>query len=452
MTPATRMFLLFAGVVAFAARGVGAQEPALATRLMLREAVEQAVAHYPGVRAALLGAEAAASAASAAAGARLPGFGVSVSASRYQEPMLVTPIHGFTPALSPAFDRDLFQGAAAIRYTVFDGLGRGARIDAARAESDASAHEVGRASQALMARVSATYLGILGSARVLEAQDRRIAALEAERARVRQLLEVGRAAVADLLRVEAVLAGAQAERVSLAAALDVGEQQLSRLTRLPVDRTRAAQLVPVTLRDTTLASRDALLAAALAANPAVLGEQRRHSAARARTTVARSERWPRLDVAASYMGWASAQDDPIAEWNVGVTVSWPLFTGGARSRQIHRSEAELAAAGERLRLAESDVAEELDAALSAAFEARARIASLVTAVARSEEVARIEQLRLDAGAGVQRDWLEAEAVLFANRAALVQARYGEILARVALARVTGRLDVDWLARNLGGTP
>jgi len=450
--PATRVSLLVAGVAALAARGAGAQVPAIPQRLTLLEAVEQAVAHHPGVRAARFAAEGAASAASAAAGARMPGLGVSVSAARHQEPMLVTPIHGFTPALSPPFDRDLFQGVAAIRYTVFDGSGRGARIAAARFESDASVHEVAGTSQALIARVSATLLGILGSARVLEAQDRRLEALEAERARVRQLLEVGRAADAELLRVEAALAAAQAERVSLAAALEVGEQQLSRLTGIPVDRTRAASLVPVTLRDTALASRDALLAAALEANPAVLGEQRRQSAARARTTVARSERWPRLDLAANYLGWASVQDDPIAEWNVGVTLSWPLFTGGTRSQQIRRADAELSAAGERLRLAADDVADALDVALSSALEARARIASLTTAVARSEEVARIEQLRLDAGAGVQRDFLEAEAVLFANRAALVQARYSEILARIALARVTGRLDADWLARNLGGTP
>jgi len=387
-----------------------------------------------------------------AAAARWPTLALSTSATRYQEPMPVTPIHGFTPGLTPAFDRDLLQGGTTLRYTVFDGLGRGARIEAARAESAAVANDADGLAQALVARVSVAYLGVVGNAQVLASQDRRLAALEAERSRAQQLLEVGRAADADVLRVEAALAAAHAERVSLAAALDVGERDLSRLTGIALERTRAAQLASVVLRDSPPLSRESLLEQALGANASVLTQARRVAAAAARGAAARSGRWPKIDLAANYLGWASAQDSPTTEWNVGVAVSVPLFTGGAVQSQVEASQAELSAAQERLRLTQSDVAQELDRALSAVAEAEARVASLGTAVARSEEVARIEQLRLDAGSGVQRDYLDAEAVLFANRAALVQAENAEILARVSVARITGALDVAWLATTLGDTP
>jgi outer membrane protein TolC len=90
-----------------------------------------------------------------------------------------------------------------------------------------------------------------------------------------------------------------------------------------------------------------------------------------------------------------------------------------------------------MRQIELQVEEAIDRALSGIREARARVESLVIAVARAEEVARIEQLLLETGSGTQTDFLSAEADLLAIRADLVDARHAEIAARVDLARVTG---------------
>ncbi|MGH7504048.1 MAG: hypothetical protein ACRELX_00280, partial [Longimicrobiales bacterium] len=60
----------------------------------------------------------------------------------------------------------------------------------------------------------------------------------------------------------------------------------------------------------------------------------------------------------------------------------------------------------------------------------------------------VERLAADAGAGVQTDYLLAESELLDTRAALSAARYAEVVARVELARATGRLSLDWLTTNL----
>ena len=73
---------------------------------------------------------------------------------------------------------------------------------------------------------------------------------------------------------------------------------------------------------------------------------------------------------------------------------------------------------------------------------------LELAVAQSEEVARIEALALEAGAGVQTDFLRAQAELFQARASLSQARHGEIMARIELARVRGELSLAWIQDNM----
>jgi len=74
-----------------------------------------------------------------------------------------------------------------------------------------------------------------------------------------------------------------------------------------------------------------------------------------------------------------------------------------------------------------------------------------TAVHHLAEVARIEQLALEAGAGTQTDFLRADADLRKSRAQLIEARHMEILARIQLARTTGELSVEWLASTLETT-
>jgi outer membrane protein TolC len=104
-----------------------------------------------------------------------------------------------------------------------------------------------------------------------------------------------------------------------------------------------------------------------------------------------------------------------------------------------------------MRLAEIDTRREIDRAYSAVIAARARVESLDRAVARFAEVARIEDLRLQSGAGTQTDYLKSESDLLTSRAGRIDARNGEIEARVELARVAGVLDVNWLAARLEAT-
>ena len=52
------------------------------------------------------------------------------------------------------------------------------------------------------------------------------------------------------------------------------------------------------------------------------------------------------------------------------------------------------------------------------------------------------------GSGVQTDFLRAESELFQARAALAQARHGEVMASVKLARVTGDLNLEWIRENM----
>jgi outer membrane protein TolC len=90
----------------------------------------------------------------------------------------------------------------------------------------------------------------------------------------------------------------------------------------------------------------------------------------------------------------------------------------------------------------------VDAALSALGAADARLSALEAAVAQGVEVARIEALALAQGAGVQTDYIAAEAEVARTRAALTDAIVAAQRAHIELARATGELTPLWLTRNL----
>jgi outer membrane protein len=370
------------------------------------------------------------------------------SATQYQKDMVVTPIHGFTPDALPPFDDLLVQGGLNLAYSIFDGGARRDRIRSAEAQADAARAAGDAAAQSVVNRVVSTYVEILGQREILAGHDLRIVSLEAERGRVRLLLDVGRAAEIDVLRVEAALASAQADRVRVAVTLDRVERDLAALVAAPVDETRAERLVPLVPVPGPPPSREPLVQQALRASPVVEEARRRQAAADAAFGVAKSARWPEARLVGNYLSFGGGSTGFAAEWNAGVQVSVPIWNGGATGKAIQRADAARRAAAEELRQAELNVTSEVDRALAALQDAQARATSLTTAVSRLEEVVRIQKLLLDTGQGTQVDYLNAEADLLASRANLARARLGEVDARAGLARAAGELTPAWLEENL----
>jgi outer membrane protein len=444
---------LLAFLAAIAAAPLRAQEavppaPGEPARLTLTGAAARALVRYPSVAAAAAAEEEARAAAGEAGAARLPTATAVGSAFLYQKDMVVTPIHGFGEGLTPPFDDLLFQGALNLSYLLFDGGARRGRIRGAEAQAEATRAARDAVSQAVVDRVVSTYVEILGQQEVLSAHDRRIVSLRAERERVQKLLEVGRAAEIDRLRIDAGLAGAEADRTRVAVALDRAERDLAALVGGKVDETRAGRLVPLGAPSAPPPPREALVEPALRTSPVVEEARRRLAAAEAAVGVARSARWPEARLAGNYLAFGGGSTPFESEWNAGVQVSVPLFDGGATSKAIARKQAARQAARERLRQAELDVASEIDRALAAFQEARARALSLAAAAARLAEVVRIQKLLLETGQGTETDYLDAEADLLEARANLTHARLGEADARAGLARAAGQLTPQWIEENL----
>lgn len=441
-------FVVLAGALALAAP-LAAQAPADTATLTLSAAVQHALAAYPELQAA----EATASGAHAAAGRltaqRFPQLAAQGNVSRFQDPMIVAPLHGLNlQAAPPAFDQTLIQGGLNASYTLFDGGARGARIHGARARAAAADEQVHASSADVIAGTVQAYLDVLTAQAVLAAERQGVTALTAERDRVRQQLDVGNAARVALLRVEAALATADAGRIAAATSLDDAERDLARRLGLEPAAARAARLVPVRIADTAVLGRNALLRQADDANPDLRAARRQAEAASWARRAAAAAWLPHLDLVGGYLVYGSGAGDFSGEWQAGVRLSYPIFTGGARSSAVTEAGAEATAASARVRLAEIATANAVDRALSAVRDATARTAAVDAAVAHLEEVVRIERLSLETGEGTETDFLQSEADLRRARANLARTRATAVLARVSLARLTGALTPGWITAAL----
>ena len=418
---------------------------AQSNRITLHDAVRLALDYHPRLAAAGAAQAGAAAAVGEAKAQRLPNATAEATTTHFQQPMIVAPLHEFDPTMPPVFDRTLIQGRLTVGYLLFDGGRRGAGIGRAEAtELSADAAEAA-ARMSVLEEVTSAYLGVLTATGLDEANRQRVASLEAERDRVELLLTTGRAARVELMRAEAALASARADLVAAEAAVDVAAGTLSRLVGVERAAVAPARLIGVNMAST---SAGATSVNAVTDNPEVQQAQQRAVAMRAAERGARAAWLPTIRLAGGVITFSGLEGEFAAEWQAGFLVSYPLFTGGARSSAVGRAAAEATRAEEETRMIELQVQEAIERANASYRENAARVAALSTAVDHLTEVVRIEQLALAAGAGVQTDYLSAEADLLRARANLIRARYMEIAARVNLARTTGGLSVAWLSQFL----
>lgn len=416
--------------------------------LTLEEAVRRALQVHPQVQAARARSEAAQAAGAEVAARRLPQFALSGTATRFEEPMVVAPLHGFDIRNPPVFDRTLIQGSVNLSYTLFDGGERRGRLRAARAEAERALWEKSAAEGGLIAEVARRYLDVLTLSGIWDARREGVGALAAESLRVERALAEGRAARVQLLQVSAALARARAEEVAAAGRLEVARNELARAMGLASWTEELGSLREVRIREAAFPDVEQLRRRVRESNPDLLAAARRVEAARGSRAAALAQWLPQLDVVGGYLGFGSGQGDFVAEWQFGARLSYPLFAGGARAAAVRRAGYEVTAAEAMRGVVEQELMGALDRIIVAYREAEARVAAGTTAVAHFEELKRIEQLRLETGAGTELDFLRAEADLGQAQAALLEARHALLLSRIELARLTGELDLDWLAEHL----
>ena len=441
--------LAFATLASVTTSGLHAQ--ARDADFTIIDAVERALAVHPMVQAAGASQQRAAANVGEFTSARLPSLSLDGALLRYDKPMLALPIHGLDAAAFQ-FDRTLVQGSVRLGYTLWDGGARGSSIDAARTRESVASSEYQRTQMSITLDIATTYLQVLSAVEMLMAHDDGLIALRAELDRVQRLLAEGAAARIELLRVEAAIGNAEAERTAVIIELENARDALARGLDIDVAVLPIASFTPVALKVSLVPSRDTIAALSMTSNPDLDVADRAVDAALSRRKAASAGWYPTFDVIGGLQLFGSATGSFSTLWQAGLLVSYPLFLGGRRSYTVDAASASVEIAQYQFASTSLLVQEAIDRAVGSVRELRARVDALTVSAGHLEEIVRIEQLTLDAGTGVQAEYLRAQADLRETRARLAQVRHTEIAARLELSRLSGDLDVTWLEQSLEMTP
>ena len=325
-----------------------------------------------------------------------------------------------------------------VRWLLFDGGGREARVDAAAAEVLAAGFRHNTTLQDVALNVVEAYYNLL-AARSVQAL-----AVETVRQRGYQLRmaearhRAGVVAKSDVLKAQTEKADADLNLVRAKNAAYVAKGRLASAMGLRVSADIQVADAPEADYEHDLADMEALLDEA-AQNRSELksavAQVRSHEAA---VRIAESRYWPAIAFDTGF-GWLGRGFLPSQEqWTAGLAIDLPLFTGFDRTYQLHSSEADLARAVAQREGALRGVELEVWTAYWQTVESGEAIGAAKRFVASAEESARVAEGEYKNGTGSIIGMIDAQTARTGARDRLIQARLDWRTAMARFGRAVGR--------------
>src|SRR6266404_7333744 len=260
-----------------------------------------------------------------------------------------------------------FEVALNLDYTVFDFGARAGRIDAAKAEVLAANFAFNNTHRSIIFRVEKAYYELLNtSGQVIAARTSLTKAQTAQQA-AEDRLKQGLGTLPDVLEARSATAQAELDLQSVIGAKDVAAGDLA--TALGVSPTTVIQVqsiddlpIPLSLGDNVEEAIDR----AFEQRPDLLQQVAEIRAATARVKEARSAYYPSLELSfgpGAQTQFGRQEFFPRAHrggftGDLGFSLKWTLFDGGARKNRLANERAHLRAAEAQLNVTRDQIANE----------------------------------------------------------------------------------------------
>lgn len=307
---------------------------------------------------------------------------------------------------------------------------RSARIDAARAGQQLSEQQLAGVRNDLVAQVRLRAYEALLYQSEAESSAAALGLLDQVRERVRVRVESGEAARYEIIKADAEVIHAR-ERQRTAALQ--AEHALLELNRLAAGQLPARWKLNASFNDgLDLPDMALLQAQAERLNPELVALRHEMDKAQAHLRAARASRWPGME-----LRYSENRDPSVRQNQWGVSMQLPLLD--QRSGPMAEAQAELERSRTRLEGRLSELRQQIVLAWKALDMARLRVDALSQGVLREAEAAlRVAQAAYRFGERGILDVLDAQRVLRGVRADLLQARYQQQSARIALDQLSGQ--------------
>jgi outer membrane protein len=330
------------------------------------------------------------------------------------------------------------------------------RLKSANALSQAADYQLDSASDLLITRTSDAYFQVLVQLESLAAAEAAETALKKQFDFASKRLEVGLAPITDVHEARAQYDSARANTILVRNAVEDSYQALRELTGQPVTNLKG---LPEDFKPTLPESSgiDHWVDSAVTNNPALKAKELQLQSAEADVGTARAGHYPTLylnggygdhatwgdnDFSSSAGPFSSSIDNKSHGPFVGVTLSVPIYSGGAVQSGVRQALARRDVTEDELtqqkRALERNTRNAYQTLVAGISEVEARRLALVSARAAYDA----SQVGLEVGTRTVLDVLTNQQNLFRAQLAYAQTRYNFLQARLLLEQAAGTLDVD----------
>jgi len=417
--------LLRLGSLLLALNTLATANPAKETTptLTAKELVAAAVERHPDLASFTARLDAARAQARERSADRLPRLSLEAGSQHFNDPMRIRPP---LPNQSAKFDRDIWSGDLVLRWTAYSGGRLSAAEEAARLLEEASGADLRFFQERMATRVAQLYFEYSARKAIIRASEKSLQSLREQAKQIGQLLEQGKAAEVDRMRIEVRAASVEQsviqqrnDRKSLRASINF------MIGRPLEERWESAELVEEPMQSHApegKAVRSDLAAARLRMESATAGVDQARAAWR-----------PQVQLFASHGhqgDWSGRED--FDRSMAGLQLSWEFWDAGRRRAQVAAARAnaetraaELASLSENRRLDLMIAQDDFDSA-------RERFDVAVLATQTAEESLRIEQNKYAQGKGTIIDVLDAETTALEAESLFIRAEADVKISRAAV--------------------
>ena len=331
-----------------------------------------------------------------------------------------------------------------LNWLLWDFGSRSGRADAAKFALAASQLDANQTMQDLILTVEQDYYQVLGLQALQDADAQSVQDASANLDAANQRRNAGLATLGDVYQAEAALATAQLALQTTAGQLAVARGTLavavgySADTDLPfagLEKQVSAKMPDESVR--------ALLDKAEAARPELLAAKAQEQQAVANLEASEGDGWPSLNLSGS-TGRTTLKlpggNVTSRDWNAGLTLSFPLFSGFANQAANRQAQAQV----DISQASEQQLIQAVQLEVWQAYQnMHTAVSSLDTAAAglkSAEQAADVTNARYKNGLDSILDVLSAQATLANARVQDVQARLNWFAAQAAMGHAVGGLD------------
>lgn len=400
----------------------------------LEEAIERALAVSPTMAQAQGGVRSAEAGRTSAYGAYLPTITASSTASRSSSNRFNPETN--TTVSAPASSS--YNARLSAGVDIWNGGRRGAEINDAAAALDAAEATARQRRFDVVLTAETAFYEVLRREELLRVAGARIGRAEEALQAADRRLQVGTATRSDVLRSRLELNDARQAELTERTAWTVATYSLGRVTGVN-DRVGARLGEAVTVRPLALSDEE-LRRIVESTSPPVITAQANLRSADAGIDVARSSYFPTLR-ATSNASWVNQEfslEQGTSSWNLGLSMSLPVFNGFQRETAATRARIAADVARFELGDARRGARVDLERLLGALRLAEERVTLTAEAVEVAREDLRVQDERYRLGATTILELITSQLNLAQAETDEIAARYDYQIARAELEALVGR--------------